>query len=310
MSDEQGRPGDEPPLSFGMDDAARVARLPCWSGRGLPMVEPLAGGMTNNNFLVRDLGRRFVVRLGEDIPLHGVMRFHELAASRAAHEAGLSPAVIYDEPGVMVLDYIDGRTLTAADIRDPARLGPIVDLIRRCHRDIPRYLSGPGFVFNVFQVARDYMGTLQGGNSRYFPEIENWELRILQLEEAVGPIDRVFGHNDLLAANFIDDGKRLWLIDWDYAGFNSPLFDLGGLVSNNGLDAGHETALLNAYFGPLLDSALMDRYVAMKCASLMRETLWSMVSELASTVAGVDFTAYTRENRARFEAAWAAFEAL
>lgn len=291
-----------------MDEAARVARLPCWSGHGLPEVAPLAGGMTNSNFLVTDRGRRFVVRLGEDIPLHGVMRFHELAASRAAHAAGLSPAVIHHEPGVMVLDYIEGRTFTPEDVRDPARLAPIVDLVRRCHRDMPRHLRGPAMSFNVFHVVRDYMATLRDGGSPHNASIEAWDGRAARLEEAVGAIDLIFGHNDLLSGNLLDDGQRLWLIDWDYAGFNSPLFDLGGLASNNGFDEAHERAMLECYFGEPAGPLVMHRYTAMKCASLLRETLWSMVSELVSTVSGVDFAAYTRENRARFEAAWAAFD--
>lgn len=280
----------------------RIAALPCWRGR--VEIAPLAGGMTNRNFLVSDSGRRFVVRLGEDIPLHGVMRFNELAASRAAHEAGLSPAVIHAEPGVMVLDYIDGRALSPEDVREPARLAPIVDLIRRCHHDIPRFLRGPLLAFNVFHVLRNYMATLRDGGSRYAEEIASWPDRAMLLEAAVGPIDVVFGHNDLLAANLLDDGRRLWLIDWDYAGFNSPLFDLGGLASNNDFSPDHEAALLDAYFGRPADAGLRRRYAAMKCASLMRETLWSMVSELTSTVTGVDLATYTRDNRARFEVAW------
>jgi thiamine kinase-like enzyme len=280
----------------------RIAALPCWRGR--VDIAPLAGGMTNRNFLVSDSGRRFVVRLGEDIPLHGVMRFNELAASRAAHEAGLSPAVIHAEPGVMVLDYIDGRALTPHEIREPACLAPIVDLIRRCHRDIPRFLRGPVLSFNVFHVVRDYMATLRDGASPHLASIAAWPDRAARLERAVGPIDLVFGHNDLLAANLLDDGQQLWLIDWDYAGFNSPLFDLGGLASNNEFAPDHEAALLEAYFGGATDADLRRRYAAMKCASLLRETLWSMVSELTSSVTGVDFAAYTRDNRARFEAAW------
>jgi thiamine kinase-like enzyme len=303
MTDERGRPGDEPPL---LREADHIAALPCWRGR--VEIAPLAGGMTNSNYLVNDAGRRFVVRLGEDIPLHGVMRFHELAASRAAHAAGLSPAVIYHVPGVMVLDYVEGRTLTPGDVRDPARLAPIVDLIRRCHRDIPRFLRGPAMAFNVFHVVRDYLATLRDGGSRHVEAVASWADRATLLESVIGPIDLVVGHNDLLASNLLDDGQRLWLIDWDYAGFNTSLFDLGGLASNNGFDLEHERALLESYFGEPPDAGLMRRYAAMKCASLMRETLWSMVSELTSTVSGVDFAAYTQENRERFEAAWAAFD--
>ena len=120
-----------------------------------------------------------------------------------------------------------------------------------------------------------------------------------RLERAVGPIDLVFGHNDLLAANFMDDGARLWLVDWDYAGWNTPLFDLGGLSSNNGLDAPENEALLADYFGEPATDSLWRRFQAMVCASLLRESMWSMVSELRSTIA-FDYVAYTEENLQTF----------
>ena len=116
----------------------RIVRLPCWSGRVDPA--PLAGGITNKNYLVCDRGEKFVVRLGHDIPIHGIMRFNELAASRAAFEAGISPEVIYAEPGALVLRYIDGRTLTPELMRDPALLPVAVDLVKRCHEHVPRSL--------------------------------------------------------------------------------------------------------------------------------------------------------------------------
>ena len=108
------------------------------------------------------------------------------------------------------------------------------------------------------------------------------------------------------AGNFLDDGDRLWLIDWDYAGFNSPLFDLGGLASNNESRRGaDERWLLEAYFGARRCASSARRYQAMKCASLLRETMWSMVSELHSTL-DFDYAAYTADNLGRFEAALAA----
>ena len=130
-----------------------------------------------------------------------------------------------------------------------------------------------------------------------------------ELEAAVGPIEVVFGHNDLLAANFIDDGKRLWLLDWEYAGFNSPLFDLGGLASNSELSYEQAEQALALYFGRPVDDELRRRAAAMTAASLLRETMWSMVSEIHSTV-DFDYAAYTAENLRRFEAAYAAFDAM
>jgi thiamine kinase-like enzyme len=286
---------------------SRVASLAIWQGRVDP--EPLAGGITNKNFKVEDRGRRYVVRVGDDILVHGIVRATELAASRAAHLAGISPEVVHAEPGILVLDFIEGRTFTPEDIRDPANLERLVDMVRRCHRDIPQYLRGPAAMFWVFHVVRDYTHTLSEGGSRHDHLLPGLLARAKQLESAVGPIDVVFGHNDLLAANFIDDGKRLWLVDWDYAGYNSPLFDLGGLASNSELSREQAEKALSLYFGKPVDDALRRRAAAMTAASLLRETMWSMVSEIYSTV-DFDYGAYTAENLRRFEAAYGALEAM
>lgn len=289
------------------DPRQRAAALSCWSAPVTP--EVLKGGITNINFRVRDAGRDYVVRIGDDIPVHQIMRFNELAASRAAHAAGLSPQVVHAEPGAMVLAFIEGKVLTPAEVAERAMLRRIVPLLLRCHRDIPTYLTGAVLTFWVFHVVRDYAATLAAGQSRYRPLLPELVGVSERLERVVGPIDLVFGHNDLLASNFIDDGERLWLIDWDYAGFNSPLFDLGGLASNNGLDEQDERWMLEAYFNEPVGDDLWRRYQAMKCASLLRETMWSMVSEQTSRIA-FDYGAYTDENLTRFRRALADFEAL
>ena len=287
--------------------SARIAELEIWFGRVDPV--PLAGGITNKNFIVEDSGRRYVVRVGSDIPVHGIVRANELAASKAAHLAGLSPRVVHAEPGILVLDFIEGCTFTAEDVRNPANLERLVDMVRRCHHDIPQYLRGPATMFWVFHVVRDYGHTLREGSSRYVVQLPDLLARAARLEVAVGPIDVVFGHNDLLAANFIDDGRRLWLVDWDYAGFNSPLFDLGGLASNSELPAEQAERALSLYFGKTVDDQLRRRASAMTAASLLRETMWSMVSEIYSTV-DFDYAAYTAENLRRFKAAYAAFQVI
>ncbi|MDH3694111.1 MAG: phosphotransferase [Gammaproteobacteria bacterium] len=283
----------------------KIMNLDFWSSRVSP--DPLSGGITNANFVVADAGKKYFVRVGDDIPLHGVMRFNELAASKAAHAAGISPEVIFNAPGVMVLQFIDGKTFTPADVRKPNNLTRIIELVRKCHHTIPDYLRGPALVFWPFQIVRDYANTLSDRKDHMTPEL----LRLLDiaqvLEKAVGAVDMVFGHNDLLPANFIDDGKRIWLVDWDYAGFGSPLFDLGGLASNNELSSAQETKLLENYFQKPIDDELRVRYEAMKCASLLRESMWSMVSEKYSEI-DFDYMAYTQDNLARFEKAWAGFQ--
>ncbi|MES2814894.1 MAG: choline/ethanolamine kinase family protein, partial [Pseudomonadota bacterium] len=260
-----------------LDPLTRALALPIWQGDAT--ATPLGGGITNLNVLVTDATRRAVVRIGDDIPVHQIMRFNELAASRAAHAAGVSPAVLHHEPGALVIDFVEGRTMTAADLRDQDLLEQALALVMHAHRDIPRHLRGPALTFWVFHVVRDYAATLDEGRSRHRPILPDLLSEAEALERAVGRIEMVFGHNDLLPGNFLHDGKRMWLIDWDYAGWGSPLFDLGGFAANIGLDAKQEAWLLEAYFGVAPDADLWRRYRAMKAAAALREAMWSMVQE-------------------------------
>ncbi|WFE91261.1 phosphotransferase [Roseibium porphyridii] len=285
---------------------ARATALACFSD---PQdITPLGGGITNINLLVRDGDRRFVVRLGDDIPEHGVMRWNELALSQAAEMAGVSPAVFHQEPGVLVLNFVEARTFQEADVRDPANLNKIIDLVARAHRELGGHLSSPILTFWPFQVNRTYVTRLKADRSAHSDLLPGLMDTLSDLEKAVGPVDLVVGHNDLLAANLLDDGERLWLIDWEYGGFNSPLFDLAGLASNNGLCEAQENTMLEQYFEAPAETH-WRAYQAMKCTSLMRETLWSMTSEIHSRL-DFDYAAYTRENMDRLTAALSKFREL
>jgi thiamine kinase-like enzyme len=287
------------------DDAiTRAAGLACFND---PQdIELLGGGITNVNLTVRDGDKRFVVRLGEDIEEHGVMRWNELAISKAAAMAGYSPQVVHHEPGVLVLKFLDAVTFQEADVRNPRNLSRIIDLIKRVHRDLDGYITTPVLAFWPFQINRSYMTRLHADGSTHKLLLPKMQKQATLLEDAVGKVDLVIGHNDLLAANILDDGDRLWLIDWEYGGYNSPLFDLAGLASNNGLDEAQECAILEQYFDSSSDQHWRS-YQAMKCASLMRETLWSMTSEIHSNL-DFDYGAYTIENIERLDIALSTFE--
>jgi thiamine kinase-like enzyme len=284
-----------------------IAALPCWSSA--IEVDALAGGLTNRNFRVTDRDRQsFVVRIGQDIPEHGVMRFNELAAARAAFAAGITPEVLYAGKGILVSRFIEGTVLTPAQIRDPQMLERVVALLQSCHRDVARHFQGPALIFWVFQVIRGYLRAVEtrGGGATSL-ELKTMAARATRLEQAVGPVQIVFAHNDLLAANLINDGERLWLIDWDYAGFNSPLFDLANLSTNNELSPDLQEALLNQYFGEPINLEMRRGFAAMQCASLLRETLWAMVYGFTSTIA-FNYRSYGDNYHKRFERSWLDFE--
>lgn len=287
-----------------MTDAEdRIAGLPCWNGR--IVIEPLTGGLSNESHLVSDASGRHVVRFGTDYPFHHVFRARELMVARAAANAGFAPPVTYAEDGVMVSAFIDAKTYGEADVcANPARIGAFV---RAFHQTMAKHVSGAGFMFWVFHVIRDYARTLEASNSRMSGELPGYLALADELEAVQVPMPIIFGHNDLLPANFLDDGARLWLIDFEYAGFNTAMFDLAGAASNAGMRGDQTAELLVAYLGHDPSADFMKANAAMQCASLLREAMWSMVSEIFLDAPGADYVAYTRENLERLDQALASY---
>jgi thiamine kinase-like enzyme len=282
-----------------MDDIAqKVLDLPIW--KSVPTLEPLKGGVSNASYIVRDGAKRFVARVGEDYPFHQVSRNREAIASRAAHAAGLSPTVIYTSPGLMVVEFIEARTFTEEDVRNNWQA--CIDLVKRCHHDMAKRITGQGAIFWVFQILRDYAETLKTHKHSRVGQIPRWMGIVDQLEAEQVPLPIVFGHQDLLPTNFMDDGSRLWLIDWEYGAFGTPMFDLANLAAANSFDTSLEQKMLETYFEKTPDLAKARAFSAMKVAAALREAMWGMVSEIHLNAPGVDYVAYAAEYLSRFEA--------
>ena len=280
-----------------MDEKTKklIQSIPIWKNN--IEIKTIDGGLTNQNFLVQENSNKFVVRLGDDIPEHLVSRSNELIASKAASEANIGPKVIYSDKGILVLEYIESTTLTAKDVRDKIDL--IIPVLKKIHLEIPKNIFGQSLIFWVFHVIRNYAKFLKDNKSSYTNLLPDLLSQSAKLEKNSSPYEIVFGHNDLLPGNFLDDGSRLWIIDWEYAGFNTPLFDLGGLASNCDFSQKEEIHLLENYFDKKIDDKLLLQYHSLKCASLLRETMWSMVAELISKI-DFNYKNYTQENLSKF----------
>ena len=273
-----------------------ISSIPIWQNKII--ISKIDGGITNQSFLVTDNNKKYFVRVGEDIPEHLVSRSNELNSSIAAASLGIAPEVIYNNENLQVIKFIESKTLNDKDVKE--KIEDIILLIRKVHKEIPKKLNGQSFIFWVFHVIRHYSNYLENNKSKYSSMLSDLLIKSQTLEEKSSPYEIVFGHNDLLAANFLDDGNRLWLIDWEYAGYNTPLFDLGGLSSNNNFNHKEEIFLLENYFEKKINSHLLNQYNCLKCASLLRETMWSMVSEITSNI-DFDYSNYTDENLLKFE---------
>jgi thiamine kinase-like enzyme len=251
-----------------------------WPGQDVA-IEPLGGGITNRNFKVETDGRRFVLRIGgKDTELLGIDRSAEHAASRVAADLGLGPEVVaFVEPeGYLVTRYVDGEVGKV----DVARVGAALRLLH----------DGPAFPghFDSFRVVEAYRATAAehgiGVPTAYEPakELAN------QIEHRRSHVPRRPCHNDLLNANFIDDGGRLVLVDWEYAGMGDPFFDLGNFAVNHELTEESEQALLLAY-----GSNDVDALVLMRFMSDFREAMWGIV-QFAISELDFDFAAYADEH--------------
>ena len=285
-----------------MDAIEKIKTLSIWKND--LTINPLEGGITNLNFLVNHGNEKLVVRLGQDIPEHLVYRSNEINVSKAAHEIGVSPKLIHSEQGVLVLEFIESETLDPKGVQK--NLEKIIPVIKKIHNEIPNFLSGQPAIFWVFHVIKYYANFLRSNHSIHQNKIDDLLLKASKLEKLSSPREIVFGHNDFLAANFLDDGFKIWVVDWEYGGFNDPLFDIGGLASNNDFNQDLEKEALEMYYEKSISNDFLLKYDSMKTASLLRETMWSMVSEITSKL-DFDYGEYTQENLSKFNDA---FESL
>ena len=258
---------------------------------------PLSGGITNRNFLVEGApdGSRFVVRLaGNDTHLLGISREVEHAATVAAAGVGVGPEVIsFIRPeGYLVSRFIEGRPVPEAEIRSsPALLGEVADALRRIH-------NGPAIpgLFVPFRIVEAYRALAISLGVRIPPEYELAQAIARRIELAClqPPVELRPCHNDLLNANFIHDGSRIRIVDWEYAGMGDPFFDLGNFSINHELDADADEALLLAYAGEVRPDALA-RLTLMRVLSDFREAMWGVLQQGCSTL-DVDFVGYAAEH--------------
>ena len=276
-----------------------IRSLPFWKNE--IKIKAIKGGLTNQNFLVQENSKKFFVRLGDDMPEHNISRSKELIASNAAAEIGLSPAVIYNTKGVLILEYIEGAMLSTDSIVD--KLESIISLIKKIHSEMSKKLYGHSVNFGAFDAIKRYAKLLKNHKSSYTQLLPSLLFQMDKLEINTSPYDIVFCHNDLIFTNFLDDEDRLWIVDWEYSGFNNPLFDLGDFASHCNFSENKEIFLLENYFEKKINEKLLLEFNSFKCAAILREAMWSMVAELTSKI-DFNFLIYTQEKLAKFNDAY------
>ncbi|HET8953879.1 MAG TPA: phosphotransferase [Solirubrobacteraceae bacterium] len=260
----------------------------------------LEGGITNRNYRVRWGGRDCVLRCpGRDTALLGIDRAAEWAATQAAAAAGVGPPGIAFDPGVgcLVTEWVEGRPIEPAELR--GRIPELAVALRTIH-------DGPALpaVFDVFAVVEAYReialaraASPPAGLDRLADGAAAIRAALRGPEHAPVPC-----HNDLLASNVLDDGRRLWIVDWEYAGMGDRYFDLGNLAVNNDFGEDDELALLQAYRP---DGGSARRVAALRLMRVMsdyREGMWGVVQSAVSELE-FDFEGYAREHLERAAAA-------
>jgi thiamine kinase-like enzyme len=270
---------------------AALHQLPELAGRELTLTS-LSGGITNRNFRVDANGTtdRWVIRLaGADTHLLGISREVEHAATVAAAGVGVGPEVTaFIRPeGYLVTRFIDGTGVSVDAVHRPETLRRVADSLRRIH-------DGPAIpgLFVPLRIVEAYRALALARGVAIPPEYERAAAIGRRIEGALlaDPIEPRPCHNDLLNANFIDDGRRIRIIDWEYAGMGDPFFDLGNFSINHELQPEEDELLLEAYDGAV-DPRRLARLTLMRVVSDFREAMWGVLQQGISTL-DVDFVAY------------------
>ncbi|MDP9271658.1 MAG: choline kinase family protein [Chloroflexota bacterium] len=274
---------------------AALQRVPETAARQLTLTV-LSGGITNRNYLVTpaDGDDRYVIRLGgNDTHLLGISREVEHAATVAAAGVGVGPEVVaFIRPeGYLVTRFIVGSEVTLDQVHTPETLARAADSLRRIH-------GGPAIpgLFVPFRIVEAYRAL---ASSRGVSIPSAWDsahqaARRIEGTLLQAPSDLVPCHNDLLNANFLDDGERIRIVDWEYAGMGDPFFDLGNFSVNHDLTIDEDRLLLDAYDG-FIEASRLARLELMRVVSDFREAMWGVLQQAISTL-DVDFVAYAKEH--------------
>jgi len=261
-----------------------VAKIEDWKGKQVS-IEPVSGGLTNTNYKVMVDGKPFFVRVpGESTDLLAVDRKNEHFNSKAAAQAGAGPKVLYYLPEfqVMVLEFIEGKTMSKDALQAPGMPTRMAQAIKQLHAS-PRFLTD----FNMFRLTEYYLKIC---DERSIPIPDGYLERmpiVEQIEKAmsVNPLPTVPCNNDLLAENYIDDGKSLRLIDYEYSGNNDPCFELGNTCQEMEFDEARIQEVCAAYFG----SVSAGKIARMKMNMIMSDVGWGLWAAIQANISKIEY---------------------
>ena len=263
------------------------------------LVEAMPGGMTNRNYKIQAGDEHYVLRIaGENTNLLGIDRSIEHACAQAAFIAAAGPEVVAFLPddNALITRFVPGMVLSDQEVRNPATLELIVTSLRGFHTG-----QGTGY-FSAFETIRRYAEQARAFGVDLPDDIPQALKKLTNIETLIGPPKyRVPCHNDLLAANFVKDAAKVWILDWEYSGVGDIFFDLANLASNNSFGATEEKLLLHLYFGETTPDDLF-RLQLMRRVSDLRECLWGFL-QLGISRIQFDYSAYAMFHLDRFNSA-------
>jgi thiamine kinase-like enzyme len=268
-----------------------IARIPEWAGDPDLKATPLGGGITNLNFRIDTRGQSFVLRLaGAGTERLGIDREAECAANRAAAKVGVAPEVVHflRPEGYLVTRFIDGRPIDEREIGRPETIRRVAEALLRVHSLPPI----PGR-FSPFAVVRDYDRAARDLGVTFPADFGRLRASLESVEAALPAAPLKPCHNDLLNANFLDDGS-IRILDWEYAGMGDVYFDLGNFSRNHSFDREQDRVLLQAYAGGATPGR-MARLQLMRFASDMREAMWGLLQGGVSAL-DFDFRGYAEKH--------------
>lgn len=248
-------------------------------------VEHLSGGLTNFNYKVTTAAGTYVVRLspaGAD--LLSIDRVNEHHNSVLADRAGVG-APVHDflpDRGLLVVGFIEGRTLDDAAFKEPDMVQRVARAVRQLHTANP-FLHD----FNMFELQPKYLRICKEKGFKIPADYEDF---LPQVRRIAGALQKNYEglvpcNNDLLAANFIDDGKKIWIIDYEYSGNNDPCFELGNIWSECHLTLDELETLLRTYYGKNLHNKLARAQLL----GLMSQYGWTLWGAIQSAQSSIDF---------------------
>lgn len=256
------------------------------------------GGMTNKNFKVTLNKVDYILRIPGNGTEEMISRTNERHNSLLANKLGIDTDILHfnEISGIKLSKFINNaETINPKTAKREDNMLLVTDILKKLHNSDIEFNNR----FDVFELIEEYEILLNKNNGKNYDDYIVVKEKVLSLKNILNDLGIELRpcHNDTVPENFVKDGERLYLIDWEYSGMNDPMWDLAAHILECNFSEEDEELFLDTYFNGKTEEKYRTKILIFKICQDFLWSIWTNIKEAQ----GDDFGTYgeNRYNRAK-----------